>query len=99
MKKIINLIMFLVFVWCVISSVRPYWYRYWSEKDLEAVAVYGTKHSLRETRKFLNKKMKDQDRDFKREDFIIEKDENNTVRVSITYNDKISIFIHKIDIY
>jgi len=36
--------------------------------------------------------MKEQGRNLKGEDFIIEKDDNYTVYVSITYDDEINIF-------
>ena len=36
--------------------------------------------------------MKDEGFSFKGDDFIIEKDENNTVSIKLTYADEISIF-------
>jgi hypothetical protein len=92
MKKIINLVILIVFMWCVVSAVRPYWSRYCFKKDLEAAAIYGTKNGIEDTRRFLNKKMEEQGRDFDGEDLIIEKDENNNVRLILTYSDKISAF-------
>jgi hypothetical protein len=92
MKKIIDLVILIVFMWCVVSVVGPYWSRYRFKNDLEAAAIYGTKNSIEETRRFLNKKMEEEGRDFDGEDLIIEKDENNKVRLSLTYSDKISAF-------
>jgi hypothetical protein len=62
------------------------------ESDLEAAAVYGTKHSIEDTRKFLREKYKERGYDFDQEDFYIEKDEVNTVSIRITYEDKITFF-------
>ena len=90
MKGIIKVILFLIFTWCVVSAVRPYWNRHGLEKELKTASIYGTKNSIEDTRKYLDKKMKDEGYGFEGQDFIIEK--NNTVSISITYNDEISIF-------
>ena len=92
MKGIIKVILFLIFTWCVVSAVRPYWNRHGLEKELKTASIYGTKNSIEDTRKYLDKKMKDEGYWFKGQDVIIEKNENNTVSISITYNDEISIF-------
>jgi len=76
--------------WLIVCAIWPYWDRYWIESDVRTVAVYGTKHSIRETREFLKEKFKERGDDFNQESFHIEKDDNNTVSIRITYPDKIS---------
>ena len=62
------------------------------ELDLKAAALYGTKHSIEDTGKFLREKYKERGYDFDQEDFQIEKDENKTVSIKITYQDEITFF-------
>ena len=62
------------------------------ELDLKAAALYGTKHSIEDTGKFLREKYKERGYDFDQEDFHIEKDENKTVSIKITYQDEITFF-------
>jgi hypothetical protein len=62
------------------------------ESDLKEVALYGTKHSIDDTRKFLREKYKERGYDFGQEDYYIEKDELNTVSIQITYQDEIAFF-------
>ena len=71
---------------------RPYWDKYWLGNDMEAVAIYGTKNTIPHTKAFLTRKMKMAGRDFTAKDFTIEKEENNTTTISITYEDSIIIF-------
>jgi hypothetical protein len=59
---------------------------------LEAAAIYGTNNRVEDTRKFLDRMMKETGRDFEGEDFIVEKDDCGTVVVSLTYEDRMSIF-------
>lgn len=92
MKKIVVLVLFLAIAWSLVCVGRPYWDKYWLGIDMEAVAIYGTKNSISRTKNFLTRKMKMADRDFTAEDFTIEKDENNTTTISITYEDEINIF-------
>jgi hypothetical protein len=74
-----------------VSALWPFWDRYWLGKELENICVYATKHSVEETRKFLSERMKEKRYDFSGDDFTIDKDEKNRVRISITYIDEISI--------
>jgi len=91
-KKIINFAISFVFVWCAVSAVAPYWNKYWLGQNMETVAIYGTKNSLNDTRKFLVETIKSNRHDFSDDDFMIEKDENDNVRITITYTDKITVF-------
>ena len=91
MKKVTSLIILFVFLLSVVGAIRPYWAKYWLEKDMEAAAIYGTKNSIGATRRFLDKRMRETGRDFEGEDFVIEKGANNTVYVSVPYDDRISI--------
>ncbi len=76
---------------CILSALWPFWDRYWLSKELENVCVYGTKNSVEDTRKFLSERMKEKRYDFSGDDFSIEKDEKNRIRISITYTDEISV--------
>lgn len=92
MKDTIKVIIFLAFIWCVVSAVKPYWIKYGLGKELEVATIYGTKHSIAETKKFLGKTMREEGYDFRGEDFTVEKDEKDKVSISITYIDEIRIF-------
>jgi len=93
MKGYIKFFIVFFILWCAfLSTARPYWNKYWLELQLEAASVYGTKNSIEDTRNFLSDKMADEGFTFKGDDFLIEKDENNTVSIKITYADEISIF-------
>lgn len=92
MKRILQFIIFLAVAWCLVCIVRPYWDKYWLGNDMEAVAIYGTKNTLTHTKSFLNRKMKMAGRDFRAEDFTIEKDKENKTTIRISYVDKIVIF-------
>ena len=59
------------------------------KSDLKAAALYGTKHSITDTRELIEEKLSERGVDFEPQDFHFEKDENNTVSISITYSDKI----------
>jgi hypothetical protein len=91
-KNIVALIVSVVLIWCVASVVRPFWSKHWLGKDMQIAAIYGTKHSIEDTRDFLNRKMEEVGRHFSGEDFVIERDENNRVTISITYRDEIRMF-------
>ena len=82
----------ILFIWCVVSSARPYWDKYLIGIEVERAAIYGTKHTIDETKKLLNKKMKEDGHPFTDKDFVIEKDESNDVYMSLTYNDEIKFF-------
>jgi hypothetical protein len=90
--KLIKIAIFIAFAWCVVSAVKPYWNKYWLGHAIENAAIYGTKRSVQDTRKFLTEKLNEEGRIFTGEDFTIEKDENNNVTISITYSDEISLF-------
>jgi hypothetical protein len=91
MKDIIKVIIALFIIVCIVSAIWPFWDRYWLGKELENICVYGTKNSVEETRRLLSERMKEKRYDFSGDDFYIEKDENNKVRISITYTDEISV--------
>ena len=80
-----------ILVLMFISVGLPYWNRYRMGSELEAAALYGTKNGILATRKFLIEKTEERGFDFDPDDITIEKDENNTVFISLTYTDEISI--------
>ena len=87
--KVIFLLLIIIFIG---SAVRPFWTKYWLGEDIKAAAIYGTKNSIEDTKKLLIQKMKESGRDFGGDNFIIKKNEYNTITISITYTDKISFF-------
>ncbi|KPK30234.1 MAG: hypothetical protein AMK69_04045 [Nitrospira bacterium SG8_3] len=91
MKEVIKVIIAVFIIVCILSALWPFWDRYWLGKELENVCVYGTKNSVEDTKKFLSERMKEKRYDFSGDDFSIEKDEKNRVRISITYTDEISV--------
>lgn len=92
MKKILSIIIAIVVLLAVLSVIRPYWGKYSLKKDMEAAAIYGTKHKLPQIEKFLEDKNQEAGRDIELESFEIEKDEKNSVRIYIAYTDYISLF-------
>ncbi|NIR14691.1 MAG: hypothetical protein GWN86_12405 [Desulfobacterales bacterium] len=91
MKDVIKVIIGIFIIVCIVSALWPFWDRYWLGKELENVCVYGTKNSVEDTKKFLSERMKEKRYDFSGDDFSIEKDEKNRIRISITYTDEISV--------
>jgi len=57
---------------------------------LKAVALHGTKHSTQDTGELLKEKLSERGFDLDPQDFHIQKDENKTVTIKITYPDKIN---------
>ena len=57
---------------------------------MEEAALYGTKHSVADTQTLLSKKIEERGYVFDPENLYIEKDEDDTVKIDLTYQDKIS---------
>lgn len=91
-NKIFNYTILIALIWVLLNSVKPYWEKYWLETQLETAAIYGTKHSTDETVEMLVKKTRKDGYDFREDDFIIEKDPDNSVSIYISYIDSISLF-------
>lgn len=91
-SNILKIVVCIVFILCVVSAAKPYWNKYWLAHEIRAAAIYGTKNSISDTRKFLSEKIKNDWPGFSGDDFFIEKDENDTVTVGIEYCDAISVF-------
>lgn len=81
-----------IILWLIFCAVLPFWHRYEMQSDLDATALYGTKHGISETRALLMEKAAERGYDLDAEDFSIEKDEKNTVHISLTYMDEIRFF-------
>ena len=90
-KKIITYLAGITLVLILFNSVRPYWNRYWLERNMETVAVFGTKHGLTETAELLMNKMREKGYRFNENDFIINKDEKNSVYINLAYTDEIKV--------
>lgn len=91
-SNIVKIAAGIVFIWCVVSAARPYWSKYWLGNEIRSAAIYGTKNSIADTRKFLAEKIKYDWPDFSGDDFFIEKDKNDNVTVGIAYHDEIRVF-------
>jgi len=92
MKKFFLTVLVIAIVIAIGSAVKPYWDKYWIQKELEAGAVYGTKNKLEHTQEFLLKKLKEEGYTIGEDDITIEKDSKNNVTVTAQYSDKISVF-------
>ena len=92
MSKAIFYIVSIGLIFLIVCAIWPYWTQHGIKSDLKAAALYGTKHSIEDTEKFLSAKLKERGYNFGPEGFYIEKDENNTVSISLTYQDEISVF-------
>jgi hypothetical protein len=74
------------------AAIRPYWHKYWLQKDMDTAAIYFTKHSQEETMALLDKEMKEDGRPFTGQDFDLSKDENDKVAITLHYTDQIGLF-------
>ena len=92
MSKAIFYIVSIVLILLIVCAIRPFWNQYGIKSVLKTAAIYGTKHSIEDTSKFLSEKVKEKGYDFDPKEFHIEKDENNKVSISLTYQDEISFF-------
>jgi hypothetical protein len=92
MSKAIFYILSIGLIWLIVCTIWPYWKQYRIKSDLETSALYGTKHSVEDTRKLLSKKLRERGYNFGPDDFHIEKDENKTVSINLTYQDEIRFF-------
>lgn len=92
MKKLFLYALVIAIVIAIGSAVKPYWDRYWIEKEIEAAAVYGTKNKVEDTRSLLFKKLQEEGYLVREQDIYVDKDSKNTVTITVSYPDKISIF-------
>jgi hypothetical protein len=91
MKNVLKIILAALIILCIVGAIRPFWSKYWLGKELDRVSIYGTKHTIAQTKQFLNERMNVKGYGFRANDFSIEKDGNNNVYLSITYDDAISV--------
>ena len=95
MKTIKSIFLWAFLVALVLSAVaaiRPYWNKYWIHKDMETAAIYGTKNSEEETMEMLLKKMHQEGYNFTEQDFVIDKEPNKKVTITLHYTDRIGLF-------
>ena len=92
MGKVILYIVSILILYLIICAVWPFWNKYRLTSDMEAAALYGTKHDIEETLELFTQNVKDRGYDIDPEEINIDKDENNTVSIKWTYQDKISFF-------
>lgn len=91
MKKLLTYALLIAIVIAAHGAVKPYWNKYWIQKEIEAAAVYGTKNSIEHTRQFLLTKLKEEGYLIGEDQIDIDKDPKNSVTVTVRYTDKISI--------
>jgi hypothetical protein len=91
MKSVLKIILAALVILCIVGAVRPFWSKYWLGKELDRVSIYGTKHTIGQTKQFLNEMLNVKGYGFSANDFSIEKDGNNDVYVGIKYDDAISV--------
>lgn len=91
MKSVLKIILAALIILCIVGAIRPFWSKYWLGKELDRVSIYGTKHTIGQTKQFLNERMNVKGYGFSANDFSIEKDANNNVSVTITYEDAIRV--------
>jgi hypothetical protein len=89
MKSAFQVIIVCLIIIFIASAVRPYWTKHWLGEDIEVAAIYGTKNGIEDTKDFLTQRMKEKGHDFVGNDFTIEKNKQNSVTISITYEDRI----------
>ena len=92
MSKAIFYIVSIGLICLIVCAIWPYWNKFRIKSDLNEAALYGTKHSIEDTTKILSEKLRERGYDFGPQEFQIEKDENKTVSISLTYQDEISFF-------
>jgi hypothetical protein len=92
MKKLFLTAVVIAIVIALSSAAKPYWDKYWIQKEIETAAVYGTKNTLENTRAFLVNRLKEEGYRIREDDIYIEKDSKNNVIITARYSDKISIF-------
>jgi hypothetical protein len=92
MSKTIFYIVSIGLILLVGFAIWPYWNKYCINSDLKTAALYGTKHSIEDTQRFLSEKIKERGYVFDPAKLHIEKDEDKTVSIHFTYQDKIGFF-------
>jgi len=92
MKNLFLTALVIAIVIAVGGAVRPYWNKYWIQKEIEVAAVYGTKNTLEHTKAFLLNKLKEEGYPIGTDAIYVDKDEKNKVTVTVRYSDKISVF-------
>jgi hypothetical protein len=92
MKRIFIIVVTIAIAMAIIGAVKPYWNKYWIQKELEAAAVYGTKNTSENTTQFLLSKLEEGGYPVRQDGIRIEKDSKNKVTVTVRYSDRICVF-------
>ena len=95
MKTIKSIFLWAFLVALVLSAVavvRPYWNKYGIQKEMKNAAIYGTKNSEAKTMEMLLKKMHQEGYNFTEQDFVIDKEPNKKVTITLHYTDRIGLF-------
>ena len=91
MGKIFLYIVSIILIALIVSAVYPYVNRSFIKSDLKKAATYGTKHNIEETHRLLSRDLEERGLVYNPDNLNIEKDEYDTVSISLRYEDKISL--------
>lgn len=92
MRKLIFYIVSIGLILLIGCAILPYWNKYLITSDLKTAALYGTKHHIEDIQSLVSEKIEERGYVFDSENLNIEKSENNTVSISLTYQDRINFF-------
>ena len=92
MGKIFFYIVSIIILLLIVSAVWPYVNKSLIAADLKKAATYGTKHDMEEVHRMLSSDLKERGLIYDPDELHIEKSENNTVSISLKYEDKIGLF-------
>ncbi len=90
-KMIFNIVLVVIAV-LIVCTALPFIHRASINYELKKDATYGTKHSIDETRKLLEKALKDKGVNYDPDDLEITKNERDKVKISLVYEDSIHFF-------
>lgn len=91
-RTLFSYALFIVLILGAYSGFRPYWNKYWIQKDMQTAAIYGTKNTKEDTLAFLVRKMRQEGRFLTEQVFFVEKDQNKNVTITLHYKDQIGLF-------
>ena len=92
MSKIIFNIVLVVIAVLIVCTAWPFISRAQINYELKKEAIYGTKHSVGETRQLLTKALKEKGVNYDPDDLEITKDARDKVTISLDYEDSIHFF-------
>ena len=92
MSKIIFNILLVVIAVLLVCTAWPFISRALVNNELKKAAIYGTKHSVGETRELLINALKEKGVNYYPDDLEIKKNARDKVTISLAYEDSIHFF-------